>query len=178
MVQSYHFDIQRLIDSFLCPFLSSVQIKISLVDTSKLRQIRWRYKLTYLKNDETIKKSWFKNSARPWHWHADTDTGTHVAAVLCSIVQLQRSWPPSAGGRQGSVLDVGSVLQLWHQCIDIHNIWAFKVLSIWNILINNRLNITDSQFGLQQGEGGIIFVHIDVHRCYNWRTLDISDYCE
>ena len=57
MVQSYHFDIQRLIDSFLCPFLSSVQIKLSLVDTSTLRQIRWRYKLTYLKNDETIKKS-------------------------------------------------------------------------------------------------------------------------
>ena len=56
-VQSYHFDIQRLIDSFLCPFLSSVQIKVSLVDTSKLSQIRWRYKLTYLKNDETIKKS-------------------------------------------------------------------------------------------------------------------------
>ena len=56
-VQSYHFDIQRLIDSFLCPFLSSVQIKVSLVDTSKLSQIRWRYKLTYLKNDETIKKA-------------------------------------------------------------------------------------------------------------------------
>ena len=164
MVQSYHFDIQRLIDSFLCPFLSSVQIKLSLVDTSKLRQIRWRYKLTYLKNDETIKKSWFKNSARPWHWHADTDTGTHVAAVLCSIVQLQRSWPPSAGGRQGSVLDVGSVLQLWHQRIDIHNIWAFKkVLPIWNLLITNSSQTLSLVYSKEKGAFSLcILMCIDV----------------
>ena len=47
---------------------------------------------------------------------------------------LAHTWPRfhaascSCRGRDHllQALDVGSVLQLWHQRIDIHNIWAFK----------------------------------------------------